>query len=52
MVVTLPAPGELAVVTVKSAVCHWTVVVVGQAMAMAELLSVVTAAVVLPVELW
>ena len=52
MVVTLAAPGELAVATAKSVVCHCTVAVVGQAMAMAELLSVVTAAVVLPIELW
>lgn len=39
-------------VTVRSAVCHCTGVVVGQLMAMAVVLSVVTAAVVLPTELW
>lgn len=49
---TLPAPGELAVVTVRSAACHCTGTVVGQVMAMAVVLSVVTAAVVLPTELW
>ena len=47
-VATEAAPGKLGVETVKSASCHCTCVLVGQAIAMVDLLSVVTAAVMLP----
>lgn len=49
MVATEAAPGKLGVRTVKSASCHCTCVLVGHAIAMADLLSVVTAVVMLPV---